>query len=47
MGYNFDELQSNIQTILERLPQTIEFMNKMVETQLDEQQSLEFAEKGY
>ncbi len=44
MGYNFEELQQNIQVILERLPQTVEFMNKMVDTQLDEQQTKQFAE---
>jgi len=46
MGYNFEELQHSIQIILERLPQTIEFMNKMVETQLNEQQAEQFAEEA-
>lgn len=46
MGYNFEELQQNLQVILERLPQTVEFMNKMVNTQLDEQQAEQFVDEA-
>lgn len=44
MGYNFDELQQNIQTILENLPQTIEFMNKMTEVTLTQAEAEKFAQ---
>ena len=44
MGYNFEELKQNIQIILERLPQTIEFMNRMTETTLDQQQAEKFTQ---
>jgi len=46
MGYNFEELKINIDKTIEQLPITINMMNKMVETDLNEQQSLEFAEKA-
>ncbi len=46
MGYNFEELKINIDKTIEQLPLTINKMNKMVETHLDEQQSLEFAKKA-
>jgi len=46
MGYDINELQNRIEYILERLPQTVEFMNKMVETKLNEAQAEKFAEES-
>ena len=46
MGYNINELQNRVEYILERLPQTVEFMNKMVETKLNEAQAEKFAEEA-
>jgi len=46
MGYDINELQNRIEYILERLPQTVEFMNKMVNTKLGEKQIEKFAEEA-
>jgi hypothetical protein len=43
MGYNFEELQKTINNIVEKLPLTVESMNKFKQTQLEEEQILQFA----
>jgi len=43
MGYDFEELQKTITTIVEKLPLTVESMNKFKQTQLEEEQILQFA----
>ena len=44
MGYDFDKLQSVIKTMVEKLPLTVEAMNKMKSVELQENQILELAE---
>ena len=46
MGYDFKELEKTINTIVEKLPLTVESMNKFKQTQLDEKQKLKFAKKA-
>jgi hypothetical protein len=46
MGYDFEELQKTINTMVEKLPLTVESMNKFKQTQLDEAQIIEFAKKA-
>lgn len=46
MGYDFEELQKLIHEMVERLPLTVESMNKMKQVQLEEEQALEFAKKA-
>jgi hypothetical protein len=43
MGYNFEELQKTITLIVEKLPLTVESMNLFKQTQLEEEQILQFA----
>ena len=43
MGYTFEELQEQIRTMVERLPLTVESMNKMKETELNEEQMFNLA----
>lgn len=43
MGYNFDELQKTITGIVEKLPLTVDSMNLFKQTQLEEEQILQFA----
>ena len=43
MGYTFEDLQSMIKEMVEKLPLTVESMNKMKETELEEGQVLELA----
>ena len=43
LGYTFEELQVKIREMVERLPLTVESMNKMKGVQLDEQQAVDFA----
>jgi NACalpha-BTF3-like transcription factor len=45
MGYTFEELQINIRAMVERLPLTVESMNKMKSIEMEEEQALEFAKK--
>jgi hypothetical protein len=45
MNYDFEELQLNIKELIERLPLTVESMNKMTNTQLTEDSILEMANK--
>jgi hypothetical protein len=45
MGYTFEELQEKIKGMVERLPLTVESMNKMKQTQLNQDQAVEMAQK--
>lgn len=46
MGYTFEELQEQIRTMVERLPLTVESMNKMKQVQLNEEQMVAFANRA-
>ncbi len=46
LGYDFSELQKTIGAIVEKLPLTVESMNKFKQTQLVEEQILDFAKKA-
>lgn len=46
MGYDFNELNKTITSIVEKLPLTVESMNKFKQTQLDEAQIIDFAKKA-
>ena len=46
MGYTFEDLQVNIREMVERLPLTVESMNKMKEIEMGEQAALDFAKKA-
>lgn len=45
-GYKFEELQSTITAMVEKLPLTVESMNRFKQTQLNEQQIMEFAKQA-
>jgi hypothetical protein len=44
MGYNFEELQQTIQSIVDHLPLTVESMNKMKEIELEQDQMVKLAQ---
>ena len=46
MGYSFEELQEKIKEMVEKLPLTVESMNKMKETELGQNQAVDFAKKA-
>jgi len=46
MGYTFEDLQKNIREMVEKLPLTVESMNKMKQVELTPQQAVEFAQKS-
>jgi hypothetical protein len=46
MGYTFEELQVKIHEMVERLPLTVESMNKMKQIKLEEKQAIKFAKKA-
>jgi len=46
MGYDFEELQKTINLMVEKLPLTVESMNKFKQTQLEEEQILKFAKEA-
>lgn len=46
LGYDFSELQKTITAIVEKLPLTVESMNKFKQTQLTDMQIEEFAKKA-
>ena len=46
MGYTFEDLQVNIRDMVERLPLTVESMNKMKQVEMGEQAALDFAKKA-
>jgi hypothetical protein len=43
MGYDFSELQTTIKNMVEALPLTVDSLNKMKQTELEEAQIIEFA----
>ena len=43
MGYDFEELQNQIAEMVEKLPLTVESMNKMIDTKLSQESALDFA----
>ena len=43
MGYDFEELQKQINEMVEQLPLTVESMNKMIDTQMNQKSILKFA----
>jgi hypothetical protein len=46
MGYSFEELQVKIKDMVEKLPLTVESMNKMQATELGQKQAVSFAKKA-
>ena len=46
MGYSFEELQGKIKDMVEKLPLTVDSMNKMKETEIEETKAVEFAKKA-
>tara|TARA_R110001592_G_scaffold183118_5_gene426695 strand:+ start:1195 stop:1992 length:798 start_codon:yes stop_codon:yes gene_type:complete len=46
MGYTFEDLQVKIKEMVERLPLTVESMNKMQSTEIEEEQAVKFAKKA-
>jgi hypothetical protein len=46
MGYDFEELEKTIKLIVEKLPLTVESMNKFKQTELVEKQILKFAKEA-
>ena len=45
MGYDFEALQNVIKDMISNLDLTVESMNKMKETELNEEQTIEFAKQ--
>jgi hypothetical protein len=45
-GYDFEKLQSTIKAMVEKLPLTIESMNKFKATELEQDQALDFAKRA-
>jgi hypothetical protein len=45
-GYSFEELQDTIKNIVEKLPLTVDALNKFKQIQLGQDQALEFAERS-
>ena len=45
MGYDFDELQKQINEMVERLPLTVESMNNMIDTKMEQESILKFAKE--
>jgi hypothetical protein len=46
MGYTFEELQSTITAMVEKLPLTVDSMNKLKQTKLNKEQKEEFAKRA-
>jgi hypothetical protein len=46
MGYTFEDLQENIREMVEKLPLTVESMNKMKQVEMQQEQALEFAKRA-
>ena len=46
MGYSFEELQVQIRGLVEKLPLTVESMNKMKSIELEQEKAVEFANKA-
>jgi hypothetical protein len=45
-GYSFEELQDTIKSMVEKLPLTVDSLNKFREVELSQEQALEFAKKA-
>ena len=45
-GYSFEELQDTIKAMVEKLPLTVDSLNKFREVELSQEQALEFAKKA-
>ena len=45
-GYSFEELQNTIKNIVEKLPLTVDALNKFKQIQLGQEQALEFAKRS-
>ena len=45
-GYSFEELQNTIKAMVEKLPLTVESLNKFKAVQLGQEQALDFAKKA-
>ena len=45
MGYDFDELNKQVTEMVERLPLTVESMNKMIDTKLNQDSIVKFAKE--
>ena len=45
-GYSFEELQDTIKNIVEKLPLTVDALNKFKQIQLGQEQALEFAKRS-
>ena len=45
-GYSFDELQNTIETVVEKLPLTVESLNKFRSVELGQEQALDFAKRA-
>jgi hypothetical protein len=45
-GYDFEKLQSTIKAMVEKLPLTIESMNKFTAMELEKDQALDFAKRA-
>ena len=46
MGYSFEELQATIRSMVEKLPLTVDALNKFRSVELGQEQALEFAKKA-
>jgi len=46
MGYTFEELQERIKEMVERLPLTVESLNKMKQKKIEEKEAIKFAKKA-
>ena len=46
MGYTFEDLQVKIKDMVERLPLTVDSINKMKQVELGQQQAIDFAKKA-
>ncbi len=46
MGYTFESLTEKINGVIEQLPLTVDSMNRMKQTQLSEEQAVDFAQKS-
>lgn len=45
-GYSFEELQNTIKSMVEKLPLTVESLNKFRQVELNQEQALDFAKKA-
>ena len=45
-GYSFEELQNTIKSMVEKLPLTVESLNKFRQVELGQEQALDFAKRA-